>query len=319
MIRRVKRKLRNIYQHLQPKAVILMYHRVIDLPYDPFNLAVSPDNFAQQMAYLKQHCQPMHLIELADCIQQNKLPRKVVVVTFDDGYFDNFTYAHPILEAANMPWTLFVSNGFIDSTCEVWSDALEQVMLETQDLPEHGKLHMSDQVVEWTTKTSQDRLSACLDWQRALLPLRAADRGKYIADLFKWAGIERTTRSNYRMMTSVELKELAQSEFVEIGGHTQSHPFLTTLSLEEQVTEIAAGRAILESKLNQSVKSFAYPFGDYSDQTVDLVKQAGFEAAVTVEPIKINGDADLFQLGRFQIKNWDGHEFSQHINNYFFP
>ncbi|KAA3653537.1 MAG: polysaccharide deacetylase family protein [Chloroflexi bacterium] len=316
MIRRIRRKLRNINEQLKSKAIVLMYHRVIDLPHDPFNLAVSPDNFAQQMAYLKQHCQPMRLAELTECIQKNNLPRRAVVVTFDDGYFDNLTYAHPILEAAQIPWTLFVTDGFIDSNQVVWSDELAYLMLNTPRLPERGQLQLPDQVYAWTTLSHQERLVACLDLQRFFLPLRTSDRDKYIADLFNWAGIKRLPLPDYRMMTSLELAELAQSKFLEIGGHTQTHPFLTTLSLDEQLTEIAAGREKLASKLDKPVKSFAYPFGDYSSQTVDLVKQAGFEAAVTVEPIKIKGEVDLYQLGRFQINNWDVHEFSQRINNY---
>ena len=317
MIVRVKRKLRNIKEQMKSKAVFLMYHRVIDLPNDPFNLAVSPENFAEQMAFLKQHCQPLSVAEFAECERQGNLPRRAVVVTFDDGYFDNFAYAHPILEAEKIPWTLFVTNGFIDRDREVWSDALGRVMLEAASLPERVELQIANQLHVWNTTTAQKRLEACLDLQRLLLPLRNEEREFYIDKLNTLAGIEQQLRPEYRMMTCAELQALVRSPFVEIGGHTISHPFLTTLAKEEQLTEIAAGREALASMVNQPVRSFAYPFGDYSERTVDLVKEAGFETAVTVNPVKVSGDIDLFQLGRFQVHNWNGNEFAQHINYYF--
>ena len=83
----------------QPQPVILLYHRIGRPELDPWGLSVSPENFVQQMAYLRQFRRPMALDGFVDGLCQGQLPANAVAVTFDDGYVDNLTVAKPILAA----------------------------------------------------------------------------------------------------------------------------------------------------------------------------------------------------------------------------
>ena len=82
-----------------------MYHRVEDLAYDPYDLAVSPKNFMQQIDYIKRTCSVVSLLDIAKGLRSGSLPRRAVAITFDDGYVDNLKNAKPILKAAQTPAT----------------------------------------------------------------------------------------------------------------------------------------------------------------------------------------------------------------------
>lgn len=318
-IRHIKRFVQNTRRRLRPKAAILMYHRILDLPVDPYNLAVSPDNFAQQMEFVKRFYQPISLLELAEAVKTNSVPRNSIVITFDDGYFDSYSHAYPILEALQIPWTLFVASDLIGSANNAWWDELDHAMLQTPNVPEHLELNIQGQLREWTMTTAQERLDAYFYVHRLLLPLPSVERKKVINHLFQWAGLKRKQRSKYRMMTVSELEEVARSEFVDLGGHTKSHPYLSSLPVEEQFKEIAGGQEALQNKTSDSISmsTFSYPYGNYTDETVEMVQEAGFEAAVTVHATKVHTDSDLFQLGRYHAKNWHIDEFREKLSAIF--
>jgi peptidoglycan/xylan/chitin deacetylase (PgdA/CDA1 family) len=90
-----------------------MYHR---FGYDTeSSLFVTPENFQRQMAYLKDnHYQVISLDELVKGINNNeRFKYKTVVITIDDGYLDNYTYAYPVLKKYDFPATIFLIVGFI--------------------------------------------------------------------------------------------------------------------------------------------------------------------------------------------------------------
>lgn len=316
-VRRVKQIAHRLRRQLIPGAVILMYHRVAELPHDPFNLAVSPDNFAQQLAHIRQTCQPMPLIELIEAIRRRSIPRRAVVITFDDGYVDNFTQAHPLLEAAQIPWTLFVAAGHLDSHREFWWDELIRVVLASEHLPERLKVSLQGQEYEWPVTTINQRQLAFFALYHLLLPLTVVERDCILAKLLHWAGLESINRSEYRPMTTAELVNLARSEYVDIGGHTLTHPFLSSLSPQEQSGEIIGSRQKLEAILERPVTTFSYPNGNYSPETVEIVEAGGFDAALTVSVSSIEAGDNPFLLGRCHIANWSINKFRQRLEQFF--
>ena len=112
------------------RAVILLYHRVADLPSDPQLMAVTPRHFAEHLEVIRQSCRPLRLHDLGEA-----LPDRSVVVTFDDGYADNLHHAKPLLAAHDVPATVFVTSGYVGSDREFWWDDLERILLETPSLP----------------------------------------------------------------------------------------------------------------------------------------------------------------------------------------
>ncbi len=110
------------------------------------------------------------------------------------------------------------------------------------------------------------------------------------------------TRSNFSCgddyMNWTQLKQLAQSNSIEIAAHTLNHPNLTSLTPEEQMTEISESKKILETELGKPITSLAYPYGRFNNTTVDLAKKAGFRTAVTTVDGYIQSSQNRLSLMR---------------------
>jgi peptidoglycan/xylan/chitin deacetylase (PgdA/CDA1 family) len=107
-------------------GVVLLYHRVASLEHDPHSLAISPEHFAQHLDVLVEHGVPMPLTEMVALASAGDVPPGAVAVTFDDGYADNLLNAAPLLAAAGVPATMFLSTGAIVNQSEFWWDDIER-------------------------------------------------------------------------------------------------------------------------------------------------------------------------------------------------
>ncbi len=98
-----------------------------------------------------------------------------------------------------------------------------------------------------------------------------------------------------------ELRQLARHPLMTIGGHTKTHPKLSKLSEHEAREEIIGGKKQLEDWLGQAVRHFAYPYGDFSERAIALVKDAGFQTAVTVRPEHVYVHRNPLRIGRIPV------------------
>ncbi len=297
-----------------------MYHRVADLAVDPHGLAVSPDHFAQHLEYIRGTCHPMRLLDLVDALKEHSLPRRAVAITFDDGYIDNLTQAYPLLKSAQVPATVFVTSGGIDSSCEFFWHELERVFLLPVHLPERLQMCVQGQEYEWPTTSTEERQIAYYAIDRLLRPLAADGRDQVLAELASWAGLRRNGRPDYRPMSVAELIQLTGDRLVELGAHTITHPVLSVLSPEAQYAEIVWSRQRLEGIIGSPVLTFSYPWGeagDFTDETVEIVEAAGFRAACTTVRGGVEPGNDLFRLRRCAVRDWDIEMFKWRLESFF--
>ena len=152
---------------------------------------------------------------------------------------------------------------------------------------------------------------------RILKPLRTSDRDQVLAELFAWADLEKIGRPDDRPLKTDELIQLSKSEFIDIGAHTVSHASLSFLSEADQIAEIDGSRKKLTAILGSPVDTFSYPYGNFTSDTVDMVKASGFETALTSKANAVRVGADQFQLGRFEVGDWEGEEFKHHLYEFF--
>jgi peptidoglycan/xylan/chitin deacetylase (PgdA/CDA1 family) len=317
---RARRYYQTLRRAFKRGAVILMYHRVVELAADPLQLAVTPAQFAQHMEYIQRSCRPLRLSELAAALPQHSLPDRAVAVTFDDGYIDNFTGALPVLQAHHVPATIFAVSSKIDTPYEMWWDDLERVLLCTPRLPRELTLEVRGQGYTWPTDTPENRHSAYRTAHRLLKPLSSEERHSILAVLRQWARVDQAGRPDYRMMSSVELRQAAGSGVIDIGGHTVNHPRLAALPPEAQRAEIVESRQQLTEVLGQAPTIFAYPYGtpqDFTAETAGLVRDAGFSAAVTTVHGSVETGDDIFQLRRMAVHDWELPEFKQRFERAF--
>jgi len=331
-------RLRRWVRQVAPKAVILLYHRVAEVPTDPQLLCVTPQHFAQHLEVLRRNYHPLRLRSLQRRLALNLWPPRSVVITFDDGYADNLHQTRPLLEAADVPATVFVVAGKVGSEQEYWWDDLERILLAPPELPDkltlaiNGREYCRDLSQEDGAKVSDGRWhvlmkarptprqAVYLELGGLLQGMTGDNRETLLSELCAWAGVERTGRPGYRALTDDELRALARNGLVEIGAHTMTHPSLSALSPELQWSEIAGSKRRLEEILGQRVGSFSYPFGgrgDYTSDTVRLVADAGFKCACSNFPGLITWESDPYQLPRYLVRNWDGEEFARRLEGWF--
>lgn len=135
------------------RVLTLLYHRVNNLEHDKNLLAVTPDNFYEQMMYIKNNFPIVRFEE-----DWKDVSDKAVCVTFDDGYMDNFTNALPILQQMGIPATIFLTTGNIDTCEEFWWDELERLLLDTgNDYKPTFTLKDKLYSCQWPTETYADR------------------------------------------------------------------------------------------------------------------------------------------------------------------
>src|SRR4051812_15112248 len=108
---RQKEKLKHsLHRAANGYCQVLLYHRVLEQSYDPQMLAVTPENFYEQLLFLKKKGPFLSIDEFAEILKTGKkFPRNAFLITFDDGYADNLINALPILENLELPAVFYVA------------------------------------------------------------------------------------------------------------------------------------------------------------------------------------------------------------------
>lgn len=337
-----RKYVRRLAQSIMGQTLILVYHRVAELPSDPQLLCVTPQHFVGHLEILRKHARPMRLQQLTQALQGGNLPRRAVVVTLDDGYADSLHDAKPLLERYGIPATVFVTTGYIGQEREFWWDELDRLLLQPGTLPEVLRLNVDGSSWQWelgeAVHYGKDAYRHHRCWNvlekndpssrqglyrslcQLLHPLTEEKRRKVLDDLLVWAGAEPMSRPTHRALARDEVLRLAEGGVIEVGAHTVTHSVLSALSAAAQRIEIQRSKARLEDILGCSVTSFSYPFGsraDYTVETVAVVREAGFACACANFAGVVSRGTDRFQLPRVLVRDWDGDEFTRRLEEWF--
>lgn len=294
-------------------VLVLCYHRVNILKIDTNLLAVSPENFRKHMKFLKDN---YNIVKFED--DWNKLSGRAVVITFDDGYFDNYKNAFPILKELNIPATFFISTGNIEKGKEFWWDELENILLNGNYFPE--SFHLKDEIYEcrWDTYNYEMRKN-CYRSLHYLMKnfIDIKKREQWMTQLWNWKGEKPNTRSENLIINKSECKELERSDIISIGAHTMSHPSLKSLNVDQQREEIDGSIKYLSNVLNKEIDIFSYPFGikdiDFSNDTIELCKKLNIKKAAAAYGGVWNNTMDDYTIPRNGIRNMDLNEFENKI------
>ena len=326
---------------LQPRGLILVYHRVAAVQCDPLLLCVRPENFLAHMEIIRRKFHPLSLHALRGSMDTG-IPERAVAVTFDDGYADNLFHAAPGLRSAGVPATVFFSPGL--ARVGSYGDRLKTILLETRSLPERMEIQIMGNRHAWDFGRWKDlpdepgetywawnmemegcpspRHRAFRDLHRMMRSMTGEERTRLLAQIESQAGGPFPGREEDRFLTMEELQEISRDGIIRLGAHTMSHPVLCRRSLAEQRAEMQESKRILEQQTGAAVDSFAYPYGspwDVSAQTVDLVRQTGFFLACANTPGQVTRFSDPYWLPRWLVRDWSGEEFEKKIESFLFP
>jgi peptidoglycan/xylan/chitin deacetylase (PgdA/CDA1 family) len=305
-------------------ALILGYHRVADAPWDPYGLCVTPRHFAEQLEVLRKHAHLISLRQLASTLWDGTLPRRAVILTFDDGYADNLYQAKPLLEHYQIPATVFVTTGYMGR--EFWWDELARFLLPSQTLPARLRLPVAGVTYEWELGDAASRVPVedavaprqrlLLSLYRLLRPLGQEERQKAMDQLRDWAGSDSKSDPLHPALAADEVVQLARGGLLQVGAHTVTHPVLATLAPASQRSEIQGSKTCLEGLLGQEVTTFSYPNGSAPDCSVGIVRESGFTCACGSSTDIAWYGSDRFQLPRFWAQDWDGVTLSRWLGKW---
>jgi peptidoglycan/xylan/chitin deacetylase (PgdA/CDA1 family) len=283
-----------------PRLSIVIFHRVLPQPDPLFPGEMDAAQFDALCGQLARCFRVLTLRDAMAAMDEGRLPRRALVITFDDGYADNATIALPILQRHGLKATFFVATGFLDGG-RMWNDtvieALRRTTRPSARLPELG-------LDELPLHTPTLRRAAIDRVLPVVKYMNLADRERALASL--QVALGQPSLPDDLMMTSEQVRQL-HAAGMEIGGHTVRHPILRAVSDDEASREILEGRDHLQAILGAPVESFAYPNGgpdkDFDLRHVSIVERLGFRVAVSTARGVVSGHSDRFQLPRFSP--WD--------------
>lgn len=282
---------------------ILTYHRVND-DRDPFFPGTPTKTFSAQMGYLADRCHVYSLTEAAQRLASNDVPENAVVVTFDDGYRDNYTHAFPILKERGIPATVFLATGVIGNGQVLWHDRVFSAFRETRQ-PALSEYHPD--VPFHTLCTIEDKLIVQHAVLRVLRLMNEEDRSSWIARLAERLAVDERAQDLELMLNWEHVKEMRRAG-VSFGSHTVSHPILSRLSRDQMRVQIVDSCTDIHRHLGERPQVFAYPNGgkdDFNEVTKDLLQEAGYICAVTTIFGANSHGQDPFELRRGQP--WEEH------------
>lgn len=288
--------------------LVLTYHRIVDEPnQDP--LSVSRKNFENQILFFKKHYNIISGEQLVEIIKNKEpFPLDSCLITFDDGWRDNYTNAYPILRKHKVPSVIFISTDYIGTNRMFWHEQLAYILekkssnVDSDTLSEmlddwHGEIAAK---IERAIKVPVKGLRSVInDLINDLIYCDREKISKLIQKLATLLGVDETGNSP-SMLSWEQVIEMSQSNIC-FGSHTKSHPILTQISVSSVVKELNESKEIIENKIGKPVCLFAYPNGDHNESIINIMEKTGYFAAFTCLTGISYGYKKRFELKRKSI------------------
>jgi peptidoglycan/xylan/chitin deacetylase (PgdA/CDA1 family) len=250
-----------------PWLTVLTYHRVanplVAADVDQEVVDARPEDFEQQLTFLKKYCNVIDLEDLRAFQRGYKLPPNPVLITFDDGYRDNYETAFPILKSHGMTAVFFIATAFIQERRLFWWDRLNYLVKRSKR-----------EVLELTYPT---KLSVVLgqgaerraEAVRQLLPVvkshYAIELDRFLDGIEAASGVALTGAiekklAEEHLMTWKDVRELSDGG-MSVQSHTRTHRPLQQLTARDLLDELGGSREELAAVLGRDVDAIAYPVG----------------------------------------------------------
>lgn len=280
----------------------LLFHDVSDILSEftkGLGITIGVSQFETVIRFISRYYTPVSLEDYLERRRNADLPRRPVLVTFDDAYASVAFNAAPILQKYKVPAVFFVTASLIGNE-ELGLDNLICYVANTAGM---GTLQSVARQFSSDERAIFDSLEQVFDH---LLPTMPQDQiAKFRTALSSSAGISPTDLArNAKLYVSAEqLKALSESGF-EIGSHTFSHVFCRSLVGRDFQQEIAMNKARLEAISGARVRAFSVPYGspvDLSSELANHLRDSGHEIAFLARDRSNPQDRDLYQLNRVSM------------------
>lgn len=294
---------------LRRRALVLLYHRVLPAAesaqsFSSKAIIVSPATFECHLRFLRRHFSVLGPEEFREWLLSGRdCRRPPCLITFDDGWKDNLTYARPMLKAWNLPAIIFLPTDYIGTGKSFWQERLSRLLFR---LGQQTSLHAHPLVARHGLET----LFTCArpelarqagDLARAYKNRDTRDAEHLIAEVSAALAGHDDSSADIDTYLSWEDVQRMRADGIAFGSHTVSHRILTQIDAAAVDTELSESKRILEQRLNTSVRLLAYPNGNHNADTVERARRTDYELAFTTIAGRVARGDDPMTLRRINI------------------
>ena len=278
--------------------LVMMYHRVLppnhaDRGSEQPGMFVSPDTLALHLSLLKQYFEIVHLDDWLRRVGAGQpVPARAAVITFDDGWRDNYDHAWPVLQAAGVPSTIYLVTDLVGTRYSFWPNTLARSLAAGPEAraswPEWLRV-LANQHVGSELNPHAEQIDAVINVCKAT---------RSDAEMREVAGAIPGERD---LMSWPEIEEMRANDLVRFGSHTRRHTRLSRV--EDRATledEVLGSRKVLQERLDKVSDTFCFPNGDTSAEAIACVRSAYLGAVTTQSGWNERGH-DPFQLRRIGV------------------
>ena len=246
-----------------------------------------------------------HPIKVEDFYKNPEKLKGGFLITFDDGYRNNYLYALPILKKYNLQACFFVTTGLINTRDFLWTDNITRLIFQTRKNRLKLNLNFTQ---EFLLSSKKEKENASIQIRNYLKKIHPSKVGEYIAEIKEQLSdvphiMQRQDEDRYLFMDWNEIKELHKADQI-IGSHTHSHPILATLNEKESFQELKVSKELIEKHTKAECNTISYPngaVGDFTKVQKNQLKSLNYRCAFTQIPLFNNSKNDLFELRRINI------------------
>lgn len=267
-------------------VLVLMYHRVLESCHGKHQYAVTTGNFCNQLNYIESK---FELLRFED--DWSNISRPGCVITFDDGYYDNYLIARDYLEPSAVPATFFITTQNLDTEEMFWWDKLllnKDFYLEVTQRP-------FTEIERQLKNSSPEAINA------------------FFSKYPKLQQESSSVRERFRSMTSSELHDLSKLKCSTIGAHTVNHPRLTILDEQSIFEELSVSKRVIENIIDAEVPVCSFPFGAYNHRVLKVCKRLGFKKTATTSERNAYCWQNTLKVPRINVENMGIDQFKQTI------
>jgi peptidoglycan/xylan/chitin deacetylase (PgdA/CDA1 family) len=287
---------------------ILLYHGVTDTVgpgiQNYSGKHIPAHHFADQMRHLRDSCAVLSIDQVVALHQRgDPFPERAAVVSFDDGFENNYTVAAPILEEFGIPAVFYISSGIVNTDLMFWVDQIEDCINLTVKTKIEVALDLS---LELPVGTAPEKIEAVEVVKRYCKRSRATEKERVIAELVGATGVLPAVdhAPDYRKITWAQLREMACCSLFTIGGHSLYHDILSELPPEKMRDDVRLSIDLLRYQLKRQVVHYSYPEGQvhhFNENVIECLRANG----IVCSPSAIDGinpkGTDLFHLRRSMV------------------
>lgn len=281
---------------------ILSYHKINNDDFDPMAMNINVENFERQISYIKKHHNPVSLEQAVILLKERrKIPEDTIVITFDDGYKDNYTNALPILKKYKIPATIFLSVDAINKKKLLWFETIVTAFMRTTK----KSVDLTGfQLKKYILNSRFERVKAAREIVLNTKSRNIKERDEIVRLILEQLEVNpEYIELNGQMLNWEDINLMKESD-VSFGNHGLTHSILTKLSEEELESEIAESGRIIREKTGKEIPFFSYPNGgieDFNENIEFLLKKHNYAAACTLISGSNRDTSNLLTLKRLCV------------------